>query len=159
MATKKKFRLLIGTHVEASTGSIETGDLRKGPEYTANDIVESAGDLVKMFPNKFQLLSEEAARVGIDPDELERFRAWQRMAAEQEASPKPEEVKKDAIVSELGEDVTSTFPLAAEAELSVFRKDGKFFIAEPEAPNKALNDEPLELKNVKRAITKYLKEE
>ena len=103
-------------------------------------VIESENDLVKMFPNKFERVTENLT----EPEPKEEPPV--------EPEPEPE--------GPLGKNVTDEFKRAQNEDFLVFRSEDGVFVAEADEPDEALNDEPLEdsRKAVNAFIKKYLKE-
>lgn len=135
----RSFRILAGVHDE------------DGKEYAANvqgqNIVRTHRDLVKSFPNKFEEVVETPAvsPVGV-PTPTPASKTPEKAAN----APSPAPV---AAVIPLGEDASGDFDAALSADLKVWKKDKNFWVTEPATPDKALNKEPLKLKDVEKFIT------
>lgn len=166
---KRKFKLLVG--IFAHKGELlHPGKTHKAG--TKDDIVETDLDLVELFPGKFQEVGLIPEAFGISPAEMKEFKEWQAAKREKETPPTvvvdevtithdKEEGKGEAgeVLSPLGTDVTKDFPAAGTADLLVFVQDDMYFVTEKEDPTKALNESPLEKKQVRKFITDTNKEE
>jgi hypothetical protein len=156
MSKARQFRVLAGVHDEG------------GKEYSKGSIVPSHRDLCAAFPNKFEevILTPAAAQSAPSPASTpkEGDKGPENAAnAAEKATPtgaKPAETGKTppaSVQSELGEDATGDFDEAIAAELKVFRKGTKkFFVAQPDELNKALNEEPLAKNEVGAFIKKLV---
>lgn len=152
----KMYRLLNGTHageiIRNEDGSFEPGEI-----YRKGDIVESKFNLIDLFgADRFLLLSGDAAA------EARAARDEQDESLAEDGSGPPENVRPKArgtildenpgdhvkdvpatmaqnVASKLGDNVTDDFPKAKDADLIVYKKGGKFFVADRDSP-----DDPIE---------------
>ena len=145
-----KFRLLpkAGTHSE-------TGDKGQLRIYKAGDIVESAQDLVMMFPNKFQLVEDEEVQTPSFNPSKEQKAAVAEAAKKGGVEVSAPEEEEDS--NPLGRNVTKRFPLAKEQDFLVFSEGGAFHVTEADDPKDPLNDKPLKRKDVEGFIEQYLR--
>jgi len=115
--------------------------------YESGDIVESARDLAKKHPNKFEKVHEIPASPQHDVP----------LAAPKKTKTQPEDVEDvdvSTIESRLGTNVTDDFPLAVDANIAVFQKGKKFRAADPDLPDRALTGKGL----TKEAMVLWLEE-
>lgn len=130
----KKFRLKAGSHVEG------------GSTYNKGDVVESPYALNVLFKEKFEVIHEPAK-------------------VSKEVQPKdPQGGSDEGDEGEgeepLGADVTSSFPFASEKGLRVLQAGrGKHYVVEEDNLSEALNEKPLNKKDIEVFIDEYEGEE
>jgi hypothetical protein len=124
------FRLLQGYHKIGST------------EYKKGDTIETDVDLVKAFDaQRFERLDE---------DTLDREQPIHLAESEKTSVVPP------VMDSKLGMNVTGQFDVAIENGFLVFRKGPYFYVAEPNSPDKKLNQKRLAKSKVEPWIADYL---
>ena len=106
----------------------------EGKNYEAGSIVESKKDLVKIFPFKFE-------KVEPIPSEPKADKPLESPKSKVENV--GESIDFSKIKSKLGENVTSDYPTAQNAYVIVLKKGIKYVVADPDMPDRALNDKPL----------------
>jgi len=111
-----KFKVLSGTHNE------------NGRTYQMGEEVVTRLNLVKMFPNAFQLIEGEGELPPLEP-------------AKQTGPDR-------------GKDVTQDYPEAKEAGLEVFKANGFFYVYEL-GSNEALNTDGLKVNQVAKFLRQY----
>ena len=131
-----KFRVLNPSHTQPSD------DPKKPLHFKCGDIVDSDIDLCERFPNCF-------TKVGKFVEDSDDESPPQKTVAVSTSSPKTapsqddsgesqeEEVIGNQVrdlkdqIKDLGSDVTSAFPLAKEAKVSIFKKGSEFYAYAP----------------------------
>lgn len=111
--------------------------IHEGITYTEGDVIESDKPLDRIWQNKF-------VKVGTkDKKQLKLLKKKQR---------KNEDVDTDD-EDTLGENVTDQFPAAARVDCLVFKKDGKFVVADADEPDTPIHDGTLD---DKKELDKFL---
>ena len=118
-----KFKILFGSHSDTTK------------TYQAGDVIESEVDLVAVFGEKFQSVSDEVQV---------RF-----PSEEPQEEPVQEETKEEPV----GEDVTNQFDVSNfEDGLKVFKRKRKYFVC---IDGEEINQEGLSKKNVLPFVSDY----
>jgi hypothetical protein len=127
-----KFKLVIGSHSDIEN------------TYQAGDVVESEIDLVAVFGEKFQSVSDEV-EVRFPSEEA------QEEPVEKEVQEEP--VEKEVQEEPVGEDVTNQFDVSNfEDGLKVFKRKRKYFVC---IDGEEINQEGLSKKNVLPFVSDY----
>jgi hypothetical protein len=152
-------------------------------KYFEGDEVESEQDLLKKFPNKFKLVTEQGQIVEVTPErrakvlELIESGVWdkgaqafletlapvnfaniERQSLMVRANQARAEAESKADVTAFGTDVTDRFQQAYDNGLKVFASTGgKFNVTKPGA-RKAINRSPLAEDAVEAFVAEYLKD-
>jgi hypothetical protein len=119
------FKLLAGRHKE------------NGKTYSKGDVVESAFNLVELFPNTFERDVEK---------ELSRPQTV--------AAPTPPVQAND-----FGEDVTADFPDAGPNGFFVYKRAKGFVVVDGDNPDTPVNKKPIKLEEVVPLIDSFFEEE
>jgi hypothetical protein len=151
--TSNKFRVRMGTHSQ------------NGRVYTQGEIIESPHDLIKAWPNKFDLVADAApvskgldANLPLIPSQLR-----DGTNKKEEAKADPEAEKSDAAPAKVkraakpkGLDVTDRFDGAKEQDFSVFKVRGEFFVYNNDDMTTPVNAKGAEKDAVGRIIEEAL---
>lgn len=120
----------------------------QGRSYKKGDIIKSNKRLDEIFVNCFQLMDE------VVPDDEEPVRPKRKQEVVEEEEEEEEEDTQD-----LGVDVTDQFPKAQEADLLVFKRDKKFYVADADDPDECLSsDRGMNKKETNEFIKGFIKE-
>lgn len=149
----RHFEVLAGSHIEGSK------------EYNKGETVPCGRDLVAIFgDNKFKEVFPVAAPVEAPKKNDTQPPADTGAKSDAKSDDAPEGGDKgkldhpdDTGRSELGENVTKSFPKAVEADLQVFKKGVWHYVVDPADPAEALNEKALKADQVDGFLAKYLK--
>jgi len=150
-----RYKVLEGRHTDSN-----------GKDYQKGEIIESTKDLMKIFQNKFVLVSgDPAADISVKipapapilPVKIPIAAALPNVKI---PAPLPVPIAPVAPVapeagSPLGTDITDRFPAAIKAQLKVFRKGKDYFVTEVSDIAEALNDTPLNKIQVDEFVKAY----
>lgn len=151
-----KYRLLSGKYRD-----------RQGNDFVPGQIVTSQANLVRIFPNHFELVETKPAPV-VDAPETKPADA----PTAPQVAPEPTKAADDQPVESPGEAApaaatavpdrgipsTSDFPAALQAGFEVFRRGGYYFVYRPDSPE-AVNEKGLRTPQVEAFIGDLLSEE
>lgn len=122
-----------------------------------NNIIVTDSDLIRIFPNKFELVVEAVDK----PEDFIKEERKESVATEKHTEQVEQEEEETR--EPLGEDVTEKFAMASDKDLKVFRveKDKKtvFVVTTAEDQFTALNGESLNLKSLRTFLDKYGEDE
>ena len=133
MSQKKQYKLLAGFHTDETN-----------KEHSAGAIVDSAVDLVALFPGKFAIANSEevttAAKTPTAAPVPAPSKEEHKQAEIPAAAPVPAPAAPAPVQSKLGGDVTMQFPSAIAADLKVFiNKKGQYTVADSAKVDRALH--------------------
>lgn len=143
-----------GDHVEPDANG-------KPVKYVAGDVVPSKIDLVRTFPEKFELVEGQEVSKGEKlntpsiplPNEVKR-----EITNVESETPEPIESETPS-ESEYGQDVSDEFPTASEVNLKVFEKSKWYTVIDPEEDNEVLNEKKLRKNAVEDFLAQYLSDD
>lgn len=141
MSNVASYKVLVGTHHDDSPASLKLNNGKA--QFNEGETIYSHFALDKVFSGKFGPSTVPAPAV---------------VQADAEISKPNKEHQPQKRNTKFGRDRTLEFDEAEDAGLKVYAdEDGAHTVVDPEAPDVALNDEPLKAGKVAPFIKKYLK--